>query len=103
MCSHDRVVGHKLPHGGNVVVICWGQTRRGRLEVATAGIKLATQTRHNPKQHFDRRAKPLSALKSRAQRLDHLGRPVQVGTREAVVRQGAQRHEELVVAQVSPA
>ena len=58
----------------------------------------------SPEQRLDHRTEPLSALlEAGAQRLEHLGRPAQVGTSDVVGPQGGQRGEQLVVAQVGPA
>ena len=45
----DRVVGLK-PHRVDLVLVCCGQARRGRLEVGAGGIELAAQPRHHPEQ-----------------------------------------------------
>ena len=92
------------PHRVDLVLVCCGQARRGRLEVGAGGIELAAQPRHHPEPRLDHRTEPLPPLlEARAQRLEHLGRPAQVGTRDVVARQGGQRREQLVVAQVGPA
>ena len=76
----DRVGGHE-PHRVDLVLVCCGQIRRGLLEMGTGGVELAAQPRHHPEPGLDHRAEPLPALlEARAQRLEHLGYPAQVGT-----------------------
>ena len=72
MGIRERLVNPK-PLGVHLLLVRYGQARRGRFEVGNGGIELAAQPRHHPEQHLDHRAEPRPPL-SRPVRSDSITR-----------------------------